>query len=58
MAGNDQPLPKHARGARPHFFADPAVDQMMSVLLEVIQELSVLHDRVDATRRPTSFATR
>ncbi|HEU4532254.1 MAG TPA: hypothetical protein VFR59_13760 [Steroidobacteraceae bacterium] len=51
MADQDQPLPRHARGTRPHFFDDPALDQMMSVLLEVVQEVSVLADRVDAMQR-------
>ena len=51
MAENEQPLPRHARGTRPHFFDDPAVDQMMSVMLELIQEVSVLADRVDAMQR-------
>jgi len=51
MTESDTPLPRHARGRRPHFFDDPAVDQMMSIVLEVIQELSVLYDRVDAMQR-------
>jgi hypothetical protein len=44
-------LPRHTRGRRPHFFDDPAVDQLMSVVLELASEVSVLYDRVDAMQR-------
>jgi len=44
-------LPQIARGKRPQFFDDPALDLMMSVVLELSQELSVLYDRVDAMQR-------
>ncbi len=44
-------LPRHTRGKRPHFFEDPAVDQMMSVVLAMAAEVSVLYDRVDAMQR-------
>ena len=44
-------LPRHARGKRPHFFDDPAVDQLMSVVLGLAGELSVLCDQVDSIRR-------
>jgi hypothetical protein len=44
-------LPRHTRGKRPHFFDDPAVDQLMSVVLAMAAEVSVLYDRVDAMQR-------
>jgi len=44
-------LPRHTRGKRPHFFEDPAVDQLMSVVLAMSAEISVLYDRVDAMQR-------
>ena len=44
-------LPRHTRGKRPHFFEDPAVDQLMSVVLAMAGELSVLYDRVDTMQR-------
>lgn len=44
-------LPRHTRGKRPHFFEDPAVDQLMSVVVAMAGELSVLYDRVDAMQR-------
>jgi len=47
----DQPLPRHTRNSRPQFFADQGVDQMMSVVLGIAQELSVLRDRVDSIER-------
>lgn len=47
----EQPLPRHARNARPQFFEDPATDQLMSVVLALAQELSVLRDRVDSIER-------
>lgn len=47
----DQPLPRHTRSSRPQFFEDRAVDQVMSVVLGIAQELSVLRDRVDSIER-------
>lgn len=44
-------LPRHTRGKRPHFFDDPAVDQLMSVVLAMSAEISVLYDRIDAMQR-------
>jgi hypothetical protein len=45
------PIPRHARGRRPHFFEDPATDQLLSIVLELTQELSVLRERVDSMQR-------
>jgi hypothetical protein len=47
--GNTPAAP--ARVKRPHFFADPALDQMMSIVLALAEEVSVLRDRVDAGER-------
>ena len=41
-------IPRYTRGKRPHFFDDPATDQLLGIVLGVVQELSVLRDRVDA----------
>ncbi|MCZ8130809.1 MAG: hypothetical protein O9284_05855 [Steroidobacteraceae bacterium] len=41
-------IPRYTRGRRPHFFEDPATDQLLGIVLAVTQELSVLRDRVDA----------
>lgn len=48
---DDRPLPRHTRNARPRFFEDRGVDQMMSAVLGIAQELSVLRDRVDSIER-------
>lgn len=47
-AMSEPSIPRHTRGRRPHFFEDPATDQLLGVVLAVTQELSVLRDRVDA----------
>jgi hypothetical protein len=44
-------LPRVAKGKRPQFFDDPAVDQMMTFVLELMTEVSVLHDRLDTVER-------
>jgi hypothetical protein len=47
----DNGIPRFSRGKRPHFFADPAVDQLLGIVLGLTQELSVLRDRVDTIER-------
>lgn len=42
---------RHARGKRPQFYATPGMDDAMSMVLVLAQELSVLRDRVDAIER-------
>src|SRR5689334_16688320 len=44
-------LPRVAKGKRPQFFNDPAIDQMMTFILELMTEVSVLYDRVDTMER-------
>jgi hypothetical protein len=39
------PLPKAFKGKRPVFFDDPAVDALLSTVIELAQEVSVLRDR-------------
>ncbi len=39
------------RGKRPHFFDDPAIDQLFAIVMAMSAELSVLWDRVDTTER-------
>lgn len=48
---SDEALPRHTRSSRPQFFEEPGVDKMMSVVLGIAQELSVLRDRVDSIER-------
>ncbi|MDX2222234.1 MAG: hypothetical protein SFV21_05770 [Rhodospirillaceae bacterium] len=40
-----------ARGKRPHFFDDPAIDQLMAIVMAMSAEMSVLWDRVDTMER-------
>lgn len=44
-------LPRHTRGKRPHFFDDPALDQMMTFILELTTEVAVLRERLDTVER-------
>jgi hypothetical protein len=44
-------LPRVAKGKRPQFFDDPAIDQMMTFIIELSAEVSVLYDRVDTVER-------
>lgn len=50
----DEPRPhaiEHARGARPQLYAEPGLDQAMSMILVLASELSVIRDRIDAMER-------
>ena len=38
-------------GERPAFFDDPAVDQLLAIIMAMSGELSVLYDRVDTLER-------
>lgn len=44
-------LPRETRGKRPHFFDDPAIDQMMTFLIELTTEVAVLRERLDTVER-------
>ncbi len=44
-------LPRLTRGKRPQFFDDPAIDQMMTFLLELTTEVSVMRERLDTVER-------
>lgn len=44
-------LPRASKGKRPHFFDDPAIDQMMTFQLELMAETSALRDRLDTIER-------
>lgn len=44
-------LPRISKGARSQFFDDPAVDQVMTFLLEMMTEMSTLRNRVDTIER-------
>jgi hypothetical protein len=44
-------LPRRAKGKRPQFFDDPAIDQMMTFLIELTTEVAVLRERQDTVER-------
>jgi hypothetical protein len=44
-------LPRQTEGKRPHFFEDAAVDQVMTFMLELSAEVSVLRERLDTVER-------
>lgn len=44
-------LPRVAKGRRPQYFADPAVDKLLSITLTLAGELAVVRDRLDAVER-------
>jgi hypothetical protein len=44
-------LPRDTKGKRPRFFDDPAIDQMMTFLLELTTEMAVMRERLDTVER-------
>jgi hypothetical protein len=42
---------KDAKGKRPDFYETPGLDQAMSMIMVLANELAVLHDRVDSAER-------
>jgi hypothetical protein len=44
-------LRRDARGKRPQFYADPAMDQAMAMIMVLAEEYGVLRDRLDTVER-------
>ncbi|GAA4823846.1 hypothetical protein GCM10023232_21980 [Sphingosinicella ginsenosidimutans] len=44
-------LPRVSKGKRPRFFDDPAIDQMMTFMLELMSEVTALRERTDTIER-------
>jgi hypothetical protein len=44
-------LPHIAKGRRPTFYEDPAVDQLFAIVTALTGEISVLFDRLDTVQR-------
>jgi len=44
-------LRRVAKGREPRYFADPATDKLLSMVLALTQELSVARDRIDTLER-------
>lgn len=49
--GADVRLPRIAKGKRPQYFSDPAIDKLLSIALTLMEELSVTRDRLDTVER-------
>jgi len=48
LMGEHTRLPRTVRGKRPEFFETPGVDDAMSMILVLAQELTVLRERLDS----------
>ncbi|HSG63934.1 MAG TPA: hypothetical protein VLD39_02995 [Gammaproteobacteria bacterium] len=48
---SDHSVPRRARGERPRYFDEPAVDQLHAIVLALAAEISVLQDRFDLLER-------
>lgn len=44
-------LPRVAKGKRPQYFSDPAIDKLLSMTMTLMEELSVARDRIDTLER-------
>jgi len=44
-------LPRIAKGHRPEFYDDPAIDQLFAIVTALTGEISVLFDRLDTLER-------
>lgn len=52
MNADDRPhVAKDAKGKRPQFLDAPGLDQAMSMIMVLANEVSVLHDRLDSVER-------
>ena len=50
-------LQKKARGERPQYFADPAIDKTLAITLALAGEVAVLRDRIDTIERLAEAGT-
>lgn len=44
-------LPRVAKGKKPQYFSDPAIDKLLWMTLTLMEELSVARDRLDTVER-------
>jgi len=49
--GSTAAPPRRAKGTRPTYFDDPAVDQLHAAFLALAAEVSVAYDRIDTLER-------
>jgi hypothetical protein len=51
-AGTNKPrIARVAKGKRPQYFSDPAIDKLLWMTVSLMEELSVTRDRLDAVER-------
>ncbi len=48
---NEIKLPRTAKGKRPQYFSDPAIDKLLAIVVTLVGEVSVLRDRLDSVER-------
>ena len=48
---SDQAFPRRAKGPRPHYFDDPAIDQLHAIVLAMSAEIATLYERCDTLER-------
>ena len=51
MSEKKSGIKRTAKGRRPQYFQDPAVDHLHNMILSLVEELSVTRDRADALER-------
>ena len=51
MTDGKAKLPRKAKGQRPFFFENPEVDTLLSMLMGLAGEVSVMRDRLDTVER-------
>lgn len=51
MTGERPHVVKDAKGKRPQFYEAPGMDQAMSMIMVLANELAVIHDRLDSVER-------
>ena len=51
MSEKNPQLRRTAKGRRPQYFDDPAVDHLHNMVLSLVEELAVTRDRADALER-------
>lgn len=47
----DKPVQTQIKGRNPHFFDDPNIDRLLSMVMEMASEVSVMRDRLDTHER-------
>ncbi|HSN72724.1 MAG TPA: hypothetical protein VLT59_14510 [Steroidobacteraceae bacterium] len=48
---SENSFPRRAKGPRPQYFDNPAIDQLHAIVLAMSAEIGVLQDRCDALER-------